>query len=205
MAGSYEDTQVPHRWGRTALWVLGFVLVLGVTVAATAAAGGFRAAPVRVPTAKIGVPVRDGQLEITTLAARYRLTDPLDTFSHKRGRYVAVLFHVTNVSQQTTTADEAMSALHIAVTGRPAGTALTGIKQVANFAVGRGHHSQLQPSIPRPVLMVIELAPSAPVPRELALTIHRSEFAPDFTDEHWDWHATDDVVSVVTVPVKAAR
>lgn len=177
----------------------------GVIVGGTAAAGGFRTAPVRVPTARVGVPVRNGELAITTVAARYRRTDPLDTFSHKRGRYVVVLFHVTNVSQQTATADEAMDALYIAVMGRPAGTALTGIKRVSDFAVGRGHHAELQPSIPQPVLMVIKLAPAAPVPRELALTIHRAEFTPGFMDQHRDWRATDDVTAVVTVPVKATR
>lgn len=188
-----------------ALWMLGVVVVLGVTVGGTAAAGGFRTAPVHVPTAPVGAPVRDGELAITTVAARYRSTDPLETFSHKRGRFVVVLFHVTNVSQQTTTADESMDAPHIAVTGRPAGTALTGIKKVSDFTVGRGHHAELQPSIPQPVLMVMKLPPAAPVPRELALTIHRSEFAPGFTDEHKSWRATDDVAAVVTVPVKVAR
>lgn len=191
--------------GRTALWALGVVVVLGVTVGATAAAGGFRTAPVRVPTARVGVPVRDGELAITTVAARFRRTDPLETFSHKRGRFIVVRFHVTNVSQQTTTADEAMSPLHIAVTGRPAGTALTATDRSPDFAVGRGHHAELQPSIPQSVLMVIKPPPGAPVPRELALTIHRSEFAPGFTDQHKSWRATDDVTAVVTVPVRDTR
>lgn len=203
MDGSYEGARAPRRRGRTALWALGILVVLGVTVGGTAAAGGFRTAPVRVPTAKVGVPVRDGRLTITTVAARYRLTDPLDTFSHQRGRYVAVLFHVTNVSQATANATEDMGPLHIAVTGRPAGTDLTA--DIPDFGVGRGHHGDLQPSITRPVLMVIELPKTAPVPRELALTIHRSEFRPGFTDEHKDWWATDDIAAVVTVPVKVTR
>lgn len=203
MAGSYEGTRAPRRWGRTALWVLGIVVVLGVTVGGTAAAGGFRAVPPKpVPVAPVGAPVRNGELEITTVSARYRRTDPLDDFA-SRGRYVEVLFHVTNVAQQTAFAGEVMSSPNITLTGRPAGTRI-GTDEF-DIAVGKVQHADLQPSMPQPVRLVAKVPAGAPVPRELELAIYRMKYAPGFLDQEKSWSRTTDIAARVTVPVRGGR
>lgn len=185
------------------LRVAGVVAVLAAAVGATAALGGFRAAPVHVPAARPGVPVGNGQLVVAPRAARYGHTDPTSTGPRERGRYLALAFRVTNVSEQTTTADEALSPLHMAVTGRPAGTAISDLHP--DFAVGPGRHTALHPDMPQRVLMVAKLPRGVPVPREVAVTIHRDEYRPGFMDEHKAWHGSDEIAAEVTVPVRVAR
>jgi len=185
------------------LRVAGVAAVLAAVLGAVTALGGFRAAPVRVPTARPGVPVPNGQLVITTRAARYRHTDPTDTYDRDRGRYLVLAFRVTNVAPQTATADEAMGGSRMTVTGRPGGTVISELS--TDFAVGAGHHIYLQPDLPRSVLMVAKLPRGVPVPRTVAVTIHRAEYRPGFTDEHKAWWGTDEVAAVVTLPVRSAR
>lgn len=178
-------------------------VLLGVTAGTTAALGGFRAAPERVPTARVGTPVRNGELVITTRAARFRHTDPASAGEPERGRYLALLFRVTNVSRETVTADDAMSRLHMTVTGRPGGTAISALSP--DFAVGSGHHMSLHPDLPQPVLMVAELPRRVPVPRELTVTIYGAEYAEGFTDQSKRWQSTDEIAARVTLPVRRAR
>lgn len=203
MAGYPEGAPAPRR-RRTALWALGVVVVLGVTVGGTAAAGGFRAVPpAPVPVAPVGAPVRTGELVITTVAARYRRTDPLADTLDTRGRYVAMQFYVTNVAQRTASADEEMGSPNITITGRPAGTRIgTGDFDVQ---VGKVQHDDLQPGIRQSVLIVDKVPAGAPVPRELVLTIFRMEYTPGFLDPEKIWRRTTAIAARVTVPVRGVR
>ena len=188
---------------RRALPVLGAAVAPAVLLGATAVLGGFRAAPERVPTARVGAPVRNGELVITTRAARFRHTDPAAAGDPERGRFVVLAFRVTNVSRETVTADDAMSRLHMTVTGWPGGTAISGLSP--DFAVGPGRHMSLHPDLPQPILMVAELPRRAPVPRELTVTIYGAEYAEGFTDQIKRWQSTDDIAARVTLPVRSAR
>jgi hypothetical protein len=181
--------------------VLGVVVVLGAVVAAVAALGGFRKAPVTVPAARPGTPVNTGQLVITTRAARSLHRDPAD--HEARGRFLGVAFDVTDIAPQTASADD-MDRLRMTVTGRPGGLNVSALDP--DITVGADHGSQqLQPGLPQPVLLVAKLPRGVPVPRELAVTIYGAEFTEGFTDEHRAWRSTGDTKAVVTVPVRPGR
>jgi hypothetical protein len=201
VTGSDAVAPPPSRRGRTALRALGVVVVLAAVVAAVAALGGFRAAPVTVPTVRPGTPVDTGQLVITTRAARSLRTDPTDHDEH--GRFIGVAFNVTNIAPQTAGTDD-MDRLRMTVTGRPGGLNVSALEP--DITAGADHRGQqLQPGLPQPVLLVAKLPRGVPVPRELAVTIYRAEFTEGFTDQHRTWRSTGDTEAVVTVPVRPGR
>ncbi len=165
--------------------------------------GGLREHEDRVPVVEPGARVRGVRLAFIAERAQLTARDPrrLDSGRGRPGRYLVILLRVTNVSDETVSADASLHRdlrIRLLADGRPA-TTLTA--RPATYLERDRSLADFHPDLPERVLLAVPLG-AEPDPHGVELTFFDEVFREDFFEERRVWRPSDDVLGRTVLPVE---